>query len=332
MNMWKTSTALIAGALALMPIACSTVVVDDHVGSSSTQLITVAQPSCATLWAGQNINAGSICVSTDQTNVYIDYATINGWELTEAHAWAGFDLNNMPQTNNGNPKIGLFPYKSGNITGATAYTFTIPLSTFGTEEQLCDKELLIAAHAAMQKDDGNGGWQTETGWGGDDTINPFGSWARYFGVTLNCEEPPPGEGECETAFAYGNTTFIDLGLTDSRWGWQLGPLTPGVYVTPIYAGAGQNDINKGVEVGTLTVDYSGTSVTVSYAMHPGYTLDETHLYVGTSNVGTIAPGQYGYTHDLTQATSDSFVVSGFNYEPIYVVGHGVACDGQYTPQ
>jgi len=153
-------------------------------------------------------------------------------------------------------------------------------------------------------------------------------------VTFLCEDPErPSDGECETAFAFGGTTFVDLGLTNKRWGWQLGPFTPGSYTSPIYAGAGQNDITKGTEVGTLTVDYDGATVVVTYTMHPGYTLDETHLYVGTSDIGTIAPGQYGHTHDLTDASSDSFSVGGFNGEPIYVVAHGVSCgDDEGEPQ
>src|SRR5690606_34969211 len=56
---------------------------------------------------------------------------------------------------------------------------------------------------------------------------------------------------CETAFAFGEKTFIDLGVTKSRWGWQMGPLNKGTYEAPLFAGAGQNDVTKGTKVGKV---------------------------------------------------------------------------------
>lgn len=282
---------------------------------------------CTTLFAGQTIDAGSVCVSVDSDNLVVSYATTGGWHLTEAHLWVGDDLANMPRTQTGNPQIGRFPYKSGDITGATSYTFNIPLTSLGSGD-LCGHTLALAAHAALRKLSDGGGYQTETGWGAGSPINDGGSWATYFNYTIACDVPPPPPPPtltCDTAYALGNTTFIDLGLTQSRWGWQIGPLVPGTYTQPIYAGAAQNDITKGSLAGQLTVVYDGSTAKVDYAANPGYVLDETHLYVGTSNVTTIAPGKYGNTHDLTSATSDSFSVGGFGGEPIYVVAHAVSC-------
>lgn len=282
---------------------------------------------CATLYAGQTIDAGSVCTSVTGEDLVVRYATTNGWELSEAHLWVGDDLATMPQTKTGNPQIGLFPYKSGDISGATSYTFTIPLASLNSDPSLCGHVFDLAAHAALRKDDGSGGYQTQTGWGAGSQINGRGSWATYFTYTVQCDGPPPPPPalSCETAFAYGNTTLIQLGLTTSRWGWQNGPLSPGSYSFPIYAGAAQNDISKGALVGQLSVGYDGATVNVDYQMSGGYVLDATHLYVGTSNVTTISPGQLGNTHDLTSAGSDSFSVGGFSGEPVYVVAHAVSC-------
>lgn len=281
---------------------------------------------CTTLYAGQTINAGSVCVSVGGEDLIVSYATTNGWELTQAHLWVGDDLTTMPQTKTGNPQIGLFPYKSGDITGATSYAFTIPLSSLA-DGSLCGHTFDLAAHAALRKDNGSGGYQTETGWGAGNQISDRGSWATYFTYTVGCEGPPPPPPAltCETAFALGNTTLIQLGLTQSRWGWQNGPLSPGSYSYPIYAGAAQNDTSKGTLVGQLSVSYDGATANVSYAMSGGSVLDATHLYVGPRNVTTISPGQFGNTHDLSGASSDSFSVSGFSGEPIYVVAHAVSC-------
>ncbi len=325
-----TTKLLLLSVLGCAVPACVDAQDPESPSAAPDALVSVSGPNCATLWAGQNIDAGTVCVTVDSQNLTVDYSTQAGWELTEAHAWVGTDLLDMPQAANGNPKIGLFPYASGNITGATSHSFSIPLASLPPEPVLCDTGLFVVAHAALQKDDGTGGTQTETGWAGDDTTTAAASWARYFTVTFTCDEepPPPDSGdECETAFAYGPTTFVDLGLTDKRWGWQLGPLVPGLYETPLYAGAGQNDITKGTEVGSLVVGYDGATVTVDYATFAPFTLAATHLYVGTSNITTIAPGQYGITHELSGASTDSFVVNGFNGEPVYVVAHAETCSG-----
>jgi hypothetical protein len=329
--MFRTAAKLfLLSALGCAVPACVDAQDPESPSASPDALVSVSGPNCATLWAGQNIDAGTVCVTVDSQNLTVDYSTHNAWQLTEAHAWVGTDLLDMPQTSNGNPKIGLFPYASGNITGATSHSFAIPLANLPPESVLCETGLFVVAHAALEKNDGTNGTQTETGWAGDDHTTAGASWARYFTVTFTCDEepPPPETGEgCETAFAYGATTFVDLGLTQKRWGWQLGPLTPGLYETALYAGAGQNDITKGTEVGGLTVAYDGATVTVDYGVIAPYTLAATHLYVGTSNIATIAPGQYGHTHELGGVSADSFTVSGFNGEPVYVVAHAETCGG-----
>lgn len=282
--------------------------------------------SCVTLYAGQHIDAGSVCTAVNGDDLVVTYTTTGGWELTGAHLWVGTDLADMPKTPTGNPKIGNFPYNAGDITGATSYAFHVPLSSLNGGACVCDQSYFAAAHAALRKPDGLGGYQTETGWGDGEELVSRGSWATYFTVTLGCEETPPGGDEqCETAFAYGDTTFIDLGLTDSRWGWEIGAFGPGSYTTPIYAGAAQNDITKGKLVGTLGYAYDGSDVTVSFTMLPGFTMDETHLYVGATHTSTISPGHLGFSHDLSFATSDSFKVGTFGGEPLYLVAHAVTC-------
>jgi hypothetical protein len=286
----------------------------------------VSGESCVTLFAGQTIDAGSVCTTVEGDDLVITYTTDNGWELTEAHAWVGEDLAEMPQTPTGNPKIGNFPYNSGDITGATTFSFNVPLASLGSE-CVCDLSYIVAAHAALRKDDGMGGYETQTGWADGSPIVNRGSWATYTTVTLSCEEePPPEEGSCETAFAFGETTFIDLGLTDSRWGWEIGAFGPGSYSTPIYAGAAQNDLSKGTLVGTLGYEYDGSYVTVTFTMLPGFTMDETHLFVDSSHVTTISPGLFGNTHDLDNASSDVFTVGTFEGEPLYIVAHAVVCE------
>jgi hypothetical protein len=158
-----------------------------------------------------------------------------------------------------------------------------------------------------------------------------------FEITLNytCTYVPQN---CETAYAYyaykcgcyGSlaTCFSHWGF--SQWGWTNGPLGPGCYTFDIYAGAAQCNISKGKKVGYLTVSYNGSKAIITYTMYSGYKMDETHLYVGTNplpkNNGsyTVAPGQYGHSHDLNNASTDSYTITGLCGK-IYIIAHAVVC-------
>ena len=281
--------------------------------------------------AGQHIPAGQVCVEVDQTqeNLLVSYEMEDGWQLVEAHLWAGLNIANMPQTKNGSPKIGNFPYVASGLSGAEGHTFTVPLTVFGAA-QPCDVTALLAAHAALRKDLGGGVYQTETGWLEGDLIALKGSWAMKSSVFFTCPVdavlPPPAECKDETAYAVGDRTFIDIGITNSRWGWELAVSDGEEVNADIYAGAAQNDTGKGTKVGVLHVSRAGETVSVSYEMDSGYTMGETHLYVGKTEIATTSLGQYGNQHDLTEAGTDSYTVtvSGADpAKPLYVVAHAV---------
>jgi hypothetical protein len=302
-----------------------------------------------TLYAGQTIVAGTVSVEVVGTDLTVTYNTTDGWELTETHLWVGDDLANMPQTRQGNPQIGNFPYQSGDITGATTYTFSVPLSVLNFLCPADNKDYYVAAHAALRKPDGSGGYQTETGWADGDRFVERGMWGTYFTITLTCEctQPPVGSN-CETAFAYAGgtnaagddstTCFLNIdedsdGIGDfNRWGWTNGAIGDGSYSWAIYAGAGQCDTSKGTLVGTLSVNYSAGTANVTYTTNSPYSMNETHLYVGNEILPrdvngdyTVAPGQYPTIHEgLNGATTDSYTVTGLS-GTVYVVAHGVVC-------
>ncbi|WP_298789330.1 hypothetical protein [uncultured Allomuricauda sp.] len=137
----------------------------------------------------------------------------------------------------------------------------------------------------------------------------------FISIPVECEPEPA----CETAFARGNdgnTCFLDEGF--SRWGWTIGPLSPGADESyDIYAAAGQCDISKGELVGTVDVVYSDGEVTVTYNIDDSYIVSETHTYAGNDmfptkdGSPTVAPGQYSIQEDLDG--------------DIYVIAHAVVC-------
>jgi len=158
-----------------------------------------------------------------------------------------------------------------------------------------------------------------------------------FEITLNytCTCVPQN---CETAYAYyayncgccGGSAKCFSNWGFSQWGWTNGQLGPGCYTFDIYAGAAQCNIYKGKKVGYLTVYYNGSTAVVTYNMYSGYKMDETHLYVGNEPLPrkngsyTVAPGQYPYSHDLNNASTDSYTITGLCGK-IYIIAHAVVC-------
>lgn len=160
-----------------------------------------------------------------------------------------------------------------------------------------------------------------------DSGNDFGVSGWAWAINNNSQEEhiidfnfiTECESNCETAFARdidGKNCFIDNGF--NRWGWSLGPIAEGNYSYEIYAGAGQCDINKGVLIGTVDVNYTNGDVTVIYNIDSSYSVDETHTYAGNemfpskNGTSTVAPGQYTITENLTGE--------------IYVIAHAVVCN------
>jgi len=128
------------------------------------------------LFAGQNIDVGTVSVWNDEENLYITYDTTGGWEMTETHLAVAGSLPGIPQTKKGNPIPGKFPYqccydedegewvfqiKEGGASGATCdedgntnttlteVEYIIPLSGIGVGGVGADDILYIAAHAKV---------------------------------------------------------------------------------------------------------------------------------------------------------------------------------------
>lgn len=301
------------------------------INSNQSQTLITSTTNAYTydLIAGQNILVGNIVVKYDVNNVYVEYNTFGDWKLYETHVWAGDNLANLPKTKTGNPQIGKFPYNSGALNGLNYYLVTIPLNTLTTATDYCNKIFYVAAHAVVKKIENGTITQTETAWGNGPQITTGGSWAMYFSFTNVCDNGG-GDDEitCETAFGYGSQTFVDAALTQNRWGWIITINQPGTYETPIYAGVGLNNISNGTEVGKLLYAYDGTKLTVKYELYSGFGLDETHLYASTSFPTTIAPGQYGNIHDLTNASNDTYEIN-ISGGPIYIIAHGVVCSNAW---
>ena len=277
----------------------------------------VRADGCQTLYAGQNTDVGSVCMSVDDGYLVVTYSTTGDWTLQEVHLFVGNSFDEMPRNRAGNPQIGLFPY--ADLADGNEYVFRLPLADFGD----CGDTLAVAAHAVVATSLADGSVVTETAWGDGDRIVRRGNWATWYQYTIDCNGNGGG-GVCETAFAVGDMTLNDLGIT--RWGWQI-TVEVGEYLTaPLYAGAAQNDLSKGTLVGDVEVYYDGGTLFVTYITLPGFGLDETHVYAGDVYVDTGAPGQFGNQNsNLGGAGTDQYVIP-LVANPAYVVAHAVVCD------
>lgn len=300
-------------------------------------------PQAVTLFAGQTIEAGTVTVSNDENNLYVAFTTANEWLLSQTHLHVADSLAGIPQTKSGNPKVGNFAYQSTHDPYVTTYTYTIPKSALSLD---ANNTVVIAAHAVVVRIDGSGNViANETGWGNGESFVSKGSWAMYFQYTWQtCGNGGGGGSETETAFARGSgsngagddavTCFLNLDLDldgeneFNRWGWTNGPLAAGSYSFELWAAAGKCDTSKGTLVGTVVVDYNGSTASVTFNTSGVYKMVETHLYVGSailpnnSGAYTVAPGQYPTIHsELSSGVqSDSYTVSGLSGD-IYVVAH-----------
>lgn len=360
----RLQLAILAGCtLPLFGAGCALGDDDSDIeGFDNARMVEIAgESTCVPLFAGQTIDAGSVCVSIDNavdtsaqcgagaTGVMnVTYTTTGGWEIVEAHLAVGDELADIPANKKGNPKIGLFPYTSS--AGGTTQTFAVPLCEVDLDgaDASCDPvKAYFAAHAAVRKDEGDGTYQNETAWGDGERIIKKGSWAEYFNMKLECkdevEPSPPPVAQCETAFALaGNgdeTCFIGAdfdgdGADDgiNRWGWTNGPLLPGTSMQwPVYAAAGQCNLGNGELVGHLSVSYDGAEAQVTFDRVGDFVLDEEHLYIGNEPLPrdgngdyTVAPGQYPLVVELDDAAQTTHTVTGLEGS-IYVVYHAVAC-------
>ena len=307
--------------------------INNDIQSDSPEVL-IAPDECGIttpLYAGQTIDVGSVSVWNDDENLYVNYTTKDGWYLKETHIFAG-DCDAMPLTKKGNPKIGHFPYNdSFSETYPTEFTRVIPLTDFA--DCFC-----VSTHAVVAKMNNDGSEDSETAFGYGENEFEGPRWGWFFEYCLeDCDDEPEPEITCETAFAYATdeqgNCFLDDGF--SRWGWVFTDYSASDLATelvvPLYAGAGKCDLSKGTLVGYLSVKVIGSEAFVSFDMMDGFTLSETHVYIGSDKYPlkngspTVAPGQYGNIHDLDDASEDAFVIDISKFNSLNMIFHASVC-------
>ncbi len=178
-----------------MPISRTRAVADDGFGYWQSAFM-----------AGQHIEAGTITIYNDFENVYVTFATKDGWQIEQTHLFIGpkeilLDPANDYVTQNGSPKNGHFPHQATFDPMVTEWEVKLPLLDlyamfYGEElapEYYAEKATIcpvVAAHAAVKKEIEPGVWQEETAWGeGEKFVEENGNWSMY--ILGYCVKYPP---------------------------------------------------------------------------------------------------------------------------------------------
>ena len=280
---------------------------------------------------GEPNDYGSITIGNDESNLIFNYDIdeSNGYNIRETYIFIINDGITPPST----------IADAWNPDGsAHLYPLNFPFITFNlyTQEH---QEIITFAELENEGIDLNECLDIVAG---ANLHNPTtNKWKRVFAKSSlksygwyvdycieTCEEPT-----CETAYAFGGDTddcFLNLNTQGNNWGWSNGGIPEGTVDSwPIYAGAGQCDITKGTLVGTLDIEYVGTTATITYNIDAAYTLEETHLHIGESKAKRLplnkkkkfitAPGQFDYSG------LETFTIAGLSGDPIYIAAHSVVC-------
>jgi hypothetical protein len=101
-------------------------------------------PTCVELVAGQHTVVGNVCIETVGSNLKVTYnITENGWVITETHLAVVGNPDHFPRNNNGNPKVGHFPFK-GTHNNVNSVEYLVPINNLPSQ-------IYVAAHAVVEK-------------------------------------------------------------------------------------------------------------------------------------------------------------------------------------
>jgi hypothetical protein len=297
---------------------------------------------------------GTVTIGNDANNLYVtvnladDWVMWNdglGWWEAGCNLYAGseagilalnpYNVINHDPDQTGYLVMGNFPYVADPLTtqGTQSYMFTVPragISPINSDDPNCT---LVFVGVSIKNTAG-----TIKVVSAKQTFKHPVYWLKY--CFQNCIIP-----SCNTAYAKGEGSgvtpycFYNSPLNLNNWGWTnkiVGASSTNIIQInwPMYAG------NPSCEplhdpIGYFKGTYNGTTLHVMYDLNDGFTLDESHLWVGLaasthpylywkSGSYVAAPGKYTYNNVFTEGVYYDISVSG----TIYLAAHAKVC-GEY---
>lgn len=132
------------------------------------------------LIAGKNMPVGTVEVTNDKDNLYLDITTDANWSLTEIQLHIGKTIDDFPLAGrSGNPVPGKFDYADKTIPNLTEYRYTVSLDDWAPND-----ELMIALHAEVQLRSDGTLIEKEGAWAAGQRFTERGNWATYFFYTI----------------------------------------------------------------------------------------------------------------------------------------------------
>lgn len=165
---------------------------------------------------------------------------------------------------------------------------------------------------------------------GDGFVNCEDECPDEYNETNNgCPETTPATG-CGTAFMFGDTPINTIS-NSNRWGWAENFNTnDGASQTfNFYRGAGQNDTEKGVLAGTVTITASGNQVEFDINLETGFSISDLHVYLGEDSPGDMAksPGQYNRNDEVGDSATNFTLTRTSSDSSFWVIVHaGETCN------
>jgi hypothetical protein len=188
---WKASIALLLTLSKLGAVSSDACVNTVEPGGEEVCLSTSLPLGDFELIAGQNEEAGTISIDTNEIgDLIINFETNEDWCLLETHVHVFLcdviegevSPNKLPKPfKNGNPAPGQFDYRHENLGCVYSDEYTIDNDVLPDVED--GGSICVAAHAVVKSTESG---RTETAWGGE-TEFPGKNWATYI---------KPKEGPC----------------------------------------------------------------------------------------------------------------------------------------
>ena len=307
-------------------------------GSSSALSTSSLGVSCVELKADMGALAtGTVCASVKGDSLQIASNPSEGYGLLETRLWGGTATPTQLLNGGGNPVVENFPAIHTGLSQATTDTLRLALAVFGLSQSMSSCEPVLAhlvAYARLK--DEHGGAKTAYAMGSE-LPKPNKVGMNEFTFLLECLAPPERHLACESGFAYGGDLAIAFNTLEkqpaNRWGWTNGPLDDGSYELTLYAHAAQNDLGKGLAIGSVEVTVEGDEVDVEFRkiddgpevwyVHTQLYVGSTPLPLGPKGAYTAAPGQYGLQDELDTVETYTYHVTGSG--PFYIAAKAKAC-------
>lgn len=265
---------------------------------------TELNPDVYPIWAGQTILAGNMYIWNNDDYFFIKFQTTGGWMLEQTHVHITTSPTLVPGYPGSTP--GQYDYQATHNPTVITYTYQIPRAMYPL--MAVGDTIVIAAHSSVVNNDYmGGGYQQETGYGGDNP-GPGPQWWYYMYYTITDDDDPPPP-EYEYQYETAMVRMYDS-PTDFTYRWLLGTGRPHAWFSYVktypaemqpqtyYFYAGQS-----YKCGEVNIWKDGDWLKVEIDMMNDWEMTGSHVNVKlTGYRESPAFGNFPYTMDHDPAT------------------------------